>query len=333
MNKINRIAMSLLMALVMAGASFSASAQSALGDALGNMLQGVFSKSNLTVYDICGQWTSGGSAVSFQSENLLQKAGGMAAAGVIENKINPYFEKLGLDNAVLTIEADSTFTLKTKKFNLNGSLTSNGDGTFDFKFKALGMSLGSVKTYVQKSGNSMDVMFDAKKLKSLTSGIAKLTGISIAKTAAEVLDKYDGLCVGFKMNKTGDVEMPEGTTNSGGIGGLLQGVLGGGKSNSSSASDSTSTTESSSSSSSSSGLGGLLQGVLGGGKSSSSETEATQQESESGSKSSGLGGLLQNVLGGGNSGSSSESTTTESQEETTPQKYTTIGGGMLKGNK
>lgn len=240
MKNFRKLAVVVMMVFAMAFTTFPSAAQSGLTDMLGNMLQGVFSKSNLSVYDVCGQWTSQGSAVSFQSENLLKKAGGQAAAGIIENKINPYFEKLGLNNAVLTIEADSTFSLKTKNITLKGSISSNGDGTFQFKFKAFSaISLGSVKTYVQKSGDSMDVMFDAKKLMSIVSDVAKVTGISIAKTMASVLDSYDGLCVGFSMKKTGDVQMPEGYNNSSnsGLGGLLNGVLGG--KNSSQATDPT----------------------------------------------------------------------------------------------
>ncbi len=246
MKRIKRIALSLIAALAVAAPSMTASAQS-LTDFLGNMLEGVFTKSELTVYDVCGQWTSTGSAVSFQSDNFLQKAGGLAAASMIENKINPYFEKLGLNNAVLTIEADSMFTLKAKKFTLNGSLSSNGDGTFMFNFKAIKMiPLGSIKAYVQKSGNNMDVMFDATKLKTLVTGIAKISGVKIANTAASLLDSYDGLCVGFKMNKTGDVKMPESVNNG----------------------------------SSGSGLGGLLDGVFGGSKNSNSTTPESQQTSE-----------------------------------------------------
>lgn len=205
-----------------------ASAQSALGDVVGNVLQGVFSKSDLSVYDVCGVWTSKGAAVSFQSDNFLQKAGGMAAAGAIENKINPIFDKFGLNGAELTIEADSTFTLKAKKFTLAGTLTSNGDGTFEFRFKAFKkVNLGSVKTYIQKSGNTMDVMFDATKLKGLISGIAKITGINVAKTAASLLDSYDGLCVGFSTTKTGDVQMPEGVGQKSGLESVLGNIFGG----------------------------------------------------------------------------------------------------------
>lgn len=212
------------------------SSSSVLGGTLTNLLQGVFSKSNLTIDDIAGQWTSNGSAVSFKSDNLLKKAGGMAAAGAIEAKINPYYEKLGLTNAVLTIIDDGTFTLKAKLFTLSGTIETKGEGTFVFNFKVLGMSLGSFNAYIQKSGNHIDVMFDADKIMRLVSGIAKVTNIKLAQTAASLLDSYDGLCVGFSMNKTGEVQSTKPASEQkqqSGVGSLLQGILGGGSSSSS----------------------------------------------------------------------------------------------------
>ena len=214
-----------------------------LGSTLGNVVEGVFTKSDLSVDDIAGEWTSQGSAVSFQGDNFLKKAGGLAAAGVVESKLNPYYEKVGLDGAVLTVKDDGTFSLKAKKFSMSGTLESNGDGTFTFNFKAFGkISLGKVKTYVQKSGKNMDVMFDATKLKSLLSGVASVTGISMAKTAASVLDSYDGMCVGFKMSKTGEVEStkPQSSSSAGAssVKDALGKILGGGSSSSSSAAES-----------------------------------------------------------------------------------------------
>lgn len=213
MNKILRKAIAPAMAVaIVAGCSVSASAWSikdalggsGLGETVGNVLEGVFTKSNLTLEDVTGEWITDGSAVSFKSDNLLQKAGGVAAAAAIETKINPYYEQLGLNNAVMTINSDGTFSLKAKLMTLQGTLTSNNDGTFEFNFKALGkIPLGKMTAYVQKSGNHLDIMFDATKLKSLISGIAKISGISLAKTAASLLDSYDGLCVGFGMNKSG----------------------------------------------------------------------------------------------------------------------------------
>lgn len=213
-----------------------------LGETVTNVLQGVFTKSDLTVEDIAGVWTTDGSAVSFKSDNLLQKAGGLAAAGAIEAKINPYFDQLGLNNAEMTIKDDGSFTLKAKMLTLQGTLASNGDGTFEFNFKAFGkVSLGKMTAYVQKAGNHVDIMFDATKLKNLTSGIASLTGISLAKTAAALLDSYEGLCVGFGMNKTGSVESTKPASSA-------------------AANDSTSATDSSSASKAAGALFDLLKG-------------------------------------------------------------------------
>lgn len=192
---------------------------SSLGETVGNVLEGVFTKSNLNLEDIVGEWTTDGSAVTFKSDNLLQKAGGIAAAAAIETKINPYFEQLGLNNAVMTIKYDGTFSLKAKRVTLQGTLESNGDGTFEFNFKAFGkVPLGKMTAYVQKAGNHLDIMFDATKLKTLISGIAGVTGISIAKTAASLLDSYDGLCVGFGMNKTGNVQSSKSGSDTGNSG-------------------------------------------------------------------------------------------------------------------
>ncbi|MDE5903509.1 MAG: DUF4923 family protein, partial [Muribaculaceae bacterium] len=74
-----------------------------VGETVTNLIQGVFSKSDLTVADIAGEWTSNGSAVSFTSDNFLQKAGGVAAAAAIETKLNPYYEQYGLNAPLMTI--------------------------------------------------------------------------------------------------------------------------------------------------------------------------------------------------------------------------------------
>lgn len=184
-----------------------------VGETVSNLIQGVFSKSDLTVADIAGKWTSNGSAVSFTSDNFLQKAGGVAAAAAIETKLNPYYEQYGLNGAVMTINTDGTFTFKLKAVTLKGTATSNGGGTFEFNFKAFGsISLGSMTTYVEKSGNHLDIMFDASKLKTLISGIARFSGNTLASTAASLLDSYEGMCVGFGMDKTGSSTSSEATT-------------------------------------------------------------------------------------------------------------------------
>jgi hypothetical protein len=167
---------------------------------------------------MAGVWTTDGPAVCFQSDNFLQKAGGIAAATAVENKLSPYYTKYGLTNSTITIQTDGTFTMTVKKMTLSGTITQESGasaGVFTFNFSALGVfSMGSVTTYVEKTSSSMSIMFDASKFKTILSSMAKLTGNSLASTAASLLDSYDGLCVGFHMNKTGNVSTTSTTTTT-----------------------------------------------------------------------------------------------------------------------
>lgn len=200
------------------------------GSAVSGVVEGLLTKTDITVEQMAGTWTSTGSAVCFQSENFLQKAGGSAAAGTIESKLNPYYEKFGLTGAVLTVETDGSFTLKIKSINLKGTITKRDDGNFDFTFTPFGnIKMGAVKTYVEKPMGGLNVMFDATKLKTLISAVAKFTGNSLASTAGNLLDSYEGLCVGFAFKGQGtgnSTGTGTGSGAAGGIGDLLKGVLG-----------------------------------------------------------------------------------------------------------
>lgn len=174
---------------------------------VGNLIQGVFTTSDLEVSDLAGVWTANGSAVSFKSENFLKKAGGATAAAAIEAKLDPYYKQYGLTGGVMTIQTDGSFTFKMSKITLTGNITKGTDGNFIFNFKAFGaISLGKMPTYVTKSSKQLDIMFDATKLKGIISSVAAFSGSTLAKTAAEILDSYEGMYVGFKMAKTGTVK-------------------------------------------------------------------------------------------------------------------------------
>lgn len=176
---------------------------SGLGDVLGNVIEGVFTKTNLSLEDLVGEYVSEGPAVTFKSENLLQKAGGIAGAATIESKLKPYYEKYGLIGMTLTVDESANFSMKVKGISLNGTITKNeSDGTFDFNFKVVGISLGKFTAYVEKSGSTLKLMFDASKLKDIISAIAKFTGNSMASALGSILDSYDGACIGFKMKCT-----------------------------------------------------------------------------------------------------------------------------------
>ena len=170
------------------------------GNILSGIIEGVFTKSNLSLSDLVGEYQAQGAAVTFKSENLLQKAGGIAAASAIETKVNPYYDQYGLNSMTLTIDENANFVMKIKAISLKGTITKNeSEGTFNFNFNVAGISLGKFTAYIEKSGKNLNLMFDATKLKSFISTIAKFTGNSMASTLGSLLDSYDGLCIGWKM--------------------------------------------------------------------------------------------------------------------------------------
>ena len=242
-----------------------------LGGTLGNIIEGVFTSSNIDIADLEGEWTITGPAVSFKSDDFLKNAGGLAAASMIETKIEPYYTKYGLTGAKLVIDTEGNYSLQIKnKYNISGTITRSegaAQGTFDFNFGLLGKKVTSLTTYVQKTPKTMDIMFDASKFKTIISAIAKISGMRLAKTASSLLNQYEGLCIGFKL--TGGSTQ----TNNSGIGGLLNGIMGGGNTGTNSSTSNSSTSNSSSTTGTSgSGIGSFLNGIFGGGNSGTSTT-------------------------------------------------------------
>ena len=292
-----------------------------LGGTLGNIIEGVFTSSNIDIADLEGECTITGPAVSFKSDDFLKNAGGLAAASMIETKIEPYYTKYGLTGAKLVIDTEGNYSLQIKnKYNISGTITRSegaAQGTFDFNFGLLGKKVTSLTTYVQKTPKTMDIMFDASKFKTIISAIANISGMSLAKTASRLLNQYEGLCIGFKL--TGGSTQ----TNNSGIGGLLNGIMGGGNtgSNSGTSTGSTGTNSSTSNSSttgtSGSGIGSFLNGIFGGSNSGSNSGTSTTGTSNSNS----------------NSGKTNSGNTSNSNTSNTSNSSNSSGSGfdLLKG--
>lgn len=179
------------------------------GTTLTDIAGGLFTKTKLEVKDLAGTWIVNGAAVCFQSDNFLQKAGGTAAASIVENKLDPYYKKHGLTGSTLTIDKEGNFTLQMKKLKLTGTVTVQEDkkggvsqgGNFYFNFNKFGASsLGSINTYVSKSLNNLDIMFDASKLRAILTSIASYSKMKMAQSALDMLNSYDGICIGFELS-------------------------------------------------------------------------------------------------------------------------------------
>lgn len=178
---------------------------SSTGSTLQNIVEGIFTKSDLEVKDLAGTYTSTAPAVAFKSDNFLQKAGGIAASAALESKLAPYFKQYGLTGGSLAIDEEGAFKMTVKRIPISGTITPGSEkGTFTFQIKAASVKIGQFTAYVEKSGKNLDLMFDAKKLKDLISTIGGMTGSKLTSTVSKLLDSYDGCYIGFKMEYTGE---------------------------------------------------------------------------------------------------------------------------------
>jgi len=211
----------LLGGLAGSGASTDDSGQSGntLGDALGNLVSGLLGGGKLSEADLAGVYKYKEPAITFKSDNLLQKAGGAAMAATIVNKLAPYYDRAGMNNLVVTMTPEKTFEFSLGRIKLSGTFekdsTQTSANSFLFNFKAFGkVSAGRISADVQRTGNGLIITFDASKLLTLMNTVAKLTGKQTLQAAAKFLNSYDGLNCGFSLTKTADVAPTTGTTPS-----------------------------------------------------------------------------------------------------------------------
>lgn len=211
------------------GSSSSSSTTSQTSNTIGNLLEGIFSRTDISIEDMAGTWTVDGSAVAFKSEDFLSQAGGTAAAAAIQTELDPYYKKYGLDGATVTIDTDGKCNIKLKRGSISGVITRVDKGEFTFKITILGQTLSSVPLYVRKTSQTMDMMFDVAKLKQVLQLVAKLSGNSLAQTVINILDKYDGVYVGFgtKLVQSATPQQQSSGTQSSGLDALRR-ILNGG---------------------------------------------------------------------------------------------------------
>ena len=135
--------------------------------------------------DMTGTWTYSGSAVEFESDNLLMKAGG-AAAAIKEGQMS------------FTFNADSTFTSTVGKKKLNGTYSYNASTKqVDLKY----LKLLNLHAKVNCTSNSMDLLFNSDKLLKLMTFLGSKTNSTALKTVSSLAENYDGMMLGFGLKK------------------------------------------------------------------------------------------------------------------------------------
>lgn len=150
--------------------------------------------------DMTGTWTYSGSAIEFESDNLLQKAGGAAAAAVAEKKLDEQLAKVGIKDGQVsfTFNADSTFTSTVGKRSMTGTYSYDAtDKVVHLRyFKLLNMN-----AKVNCTSTNMDLLFNSDKLLKLIAFISSKSSSTTLKTISSLADSYDGMMLGFALKK------------------------------------------------------------------------------------------------------------------------------------
>lgn len=150
--------------------------------------------------DMTGTWTYTGSAIEFESDNLLQKAGGAAAASVAETKLNEQLSKIGVKEGKMnfTFNPDSTFTSTFGKKTMKGTYSYDpSTDQVDLKY----LRLLNLHAKVNCTDNSMELLFNSDKLLKLLVFLGSKSSSTTLKTIGSLADSYDGMMLGFELKK------------------------------------------------------------------------------------------------------------------------------------
>lgn len=169
--------------------------------ALGSFINNAAANKKFSVDDLVGSWSYTSPAVSFQSSNALKKIGGAGAATAVEDKLKPYYERLGFNKSTLTVDSEHNFTLKMGVLTLKGKVEKDPqDNMLVFNFNAFNkIPLGKVKANATKAGSTLNLTFDATKMIQLLTKVSSVLNMSTLNTLTTLLNSYDGIYMGFKF--------------------------------------------------------------------------------------------------------------------------------------
>ena len=180
----------------------TATSQGKLGS-IGNALGNLFANDKFEIEDIVGQWSYVSPAVSFQSDNALMTIGGAGAATAIEEKLEPYYKRMGFNKTTLVVNEDHSFTLKMGVLSMKGTIEKGEDNNLVFNFSAFGkVKLGKVASHATKAGSTLNLTFDATRMIEMLEKVSSFLNNSTLSSLSKMLSSYEGIYIGFKLNGT-----------------------------------------------------------------------------------------------------------------------------------
>ena len=172
--------------------------------------------------NISGTWIYTKPDCRFESEDLLSKAGGELASVKVEQKMTELMNKIGIDEkAVFTFNADSTYSIVMGTRTMSGTYSLNA-ATKEIKLTSR-FNTTFTATVVKNVLNpdKVNFLFKADKIMSLAQNVAgAIAKKSTSKTISSVntlLNKYDGLTLGFELIKEGSENKDKKENKLGGL--------------------------------------------------------------------------------------------------------------------
>ncbi len=170
-------------------------------DILSGAVKQVVGDKVTTEASLVGTWNYVGPDCQLKGDDLLKNIGGDAAGVEVEKKLEPIYEKAGLNTIQYTFNEDKTcsYTIKGKKV----------EGTYEFNKEAKTVTIKAGKLGIKTTahivtlGSNMSFVFDADKILSVVKTITGVT--SKLNTSAAALNKlteqFDGMMLGFELKK------------------------------------------------------------------------------------------------------------------------------------
>ena len=169
-------------------------------DILSGAVKQVVGDKATTETSLIGTWDYVGPDCQLKGDDLLKNIGGDAAGVEVEKKMEPIYEKTGLNTIQYTFNEDKTcsYTIKGKKVN----------GTYEFDPEAKTVTIKGrmgvkITAHIVTLGSNMSFVFDADKVltvvKTITGVASKLN--SSAATINTLASQFDGLMIGFELKK------------------------------------------------------------------------------------------------------------------------------------
>lgn len=168
----------------------------------GSIISGIIGKltSSITETKITGTWSYIEPTIQFESENFLAKAGGIAVAKTIVDKIKPFYENLNMNSGfiVLTLADDGScfFSMNGNDYPCNYEYNKENN-TIVF-YSSIGFEITAFATV---SSTNLALTFDTNKLLTIAQGFGANSTNTTLSTLSTLASQYNGMKTGFLFER------------------------------------------------------------------------------------------------------------------------------------